>query len=62
MKKLVLFDIILAAFFSFNFITNNGIKNNELRHQTKLGKKMKDNINDIVVKDMEGKETSVVRL
>lgn len=41
---------------SFSFFVFTGMKNNEINLETKPGNKLKDNINDIVVKDMEGKE------
>jgi glutathione peroxidase len=35
------------------------VKNNEINHETKPGNKLKDNINGIVVKDMNGKEINL---
>lgn len=51
---------ILVAFaiacFSILFLAFTVMKNTEIKHETKPGDKLKNNINDIVVKDMNGKE------
>ena len=44
---------------SFSFFVFTGMKNNEINLETKPGNKLKDNINDIVVKDMNGKEINL---
>lgn len=46
--------LIIIAFCGAYILTYAGDKNNELGTQTKPGKKMKDNISDITVKDMDG--------
>jgi len=51
--KYVLFIIV---FFSASILGYTILKNNEINSETKSGIKMKSDINDIVVKDMDGKD------
>ena len=53
-RKSIFYAVI--ACFSILFLSFTGTKNNEINHETKPGNKLEDNINDIVVKDMKGKE------
>jgi glutathione peroxidase len=53
---LYLFAIVLL---SVLFLAVTGMKNTEISNQTKPGNKLKDNINDIVVKDMNGKKINL---
>ena len=46
---------LVIVFLTFLSLAFTGVKNNEINHETKPGNKLKDNINDIVVKDMNGK-------
>ena len=54
-RKSILYVFVIACF-SVLFLAFTTVKNNEINHETKPGNKLKDNINDIVVKDMNGKE------
>jgi len=51
--KYVLFIIV---FFSASILGYTILKNNKINSETKSGIKMKSDINDIVVKDMDGKD------
>jgi glutathione peroxidase len=55
MHKPILYQSVII-FLSFMFLAFTGMKNNEFNHETKPGSKLENNINDIVVKDMSGKE------
>ena len=53
-RKSIFYTFVIACC-SILFFAFTGMKNNEIRHETKPGNKLKDNFNDIVVKDMNGK-------
>ncbi len=48
--------LVIFALCGAYILTYAGDKNKDLKTQTKPGEKMKDNISDITVKDMDGKE------
>jgi glutathione peroxidase len=54
-RKSILYTFVITCF-SILFLAFTTVKNNEINHETKPGNKLKNNINDIVVKDMNGKE------
>lgn len=54
-RKSILYTFVITCF-SILFLAFTTVKNNEINHETKPGNKLKDNINDIVVQDMNGKE------
>jgi glutathione peroxidase len=58
MRKPILCPFVIV-FLSLLFLAFTGMKNSEINHETKPGNKLKNNINDIVVKDMNGKEVKL---
>ncbi|MGA8264797.1 MAG: glutathione peroxidase [Ignavibacteriaceae bacterium] len=54
-RKSILYTFVITCF-SILFLAFTTVKNNEINHETKPGNKLKDNINDIVEQDMNGKE------
>ena len=57
-KKPILYAFAIACF-STLFLAFTAMKNNEINHETKPGNKLKDDINGIVVKDMNGKDINL---